>query len=273
MNFKRKSVRFALIGMIAILTTMVFACASFIPAAKATAPTITYYANNGTNFIRSATPFNFATADYTFSQAVLSNGGILTTLTPKTGGASYADFGFGYTFGELGDISSIPIIGSGSYSVNLYLDMNTADDVANGPFFSWSGNTYTGVGGDTYGLGPSITNSGTITTASSFYLILDGNTYTIAQLQSGAVAGITSSTIVGFWFGVTNHPTTAQFEIDQISGQPVVPVSVGGEWSPITLQALNPINPLQLVGPWIALALIAAASTLAGYRRFFKKHW
>jgi hypothetical protein len=53
----------------------------------------------------------------------------------------------------------------------------------------------------------------------------------------------------------------------------VNPAAVGGEWAPITLQTLTPINAVQLLAPWIALALIAAASTVAAYRRLFKKHW
>jgi hypothetical protein len=275
MNFKRKSARYVSIATFAILVTMVLVFASVIPAAKAPAPGLTYYANDGSNFIRSATPFNFQTTDYTFSQTVLPNGGILTTLTPRTTGIPYADFGLGYTFGKLGDIASIPITGSGLYSVNIYFDMNTADDIGgNGLFFGWSGNTFTGLGGDAYGLGTvQITNSGTINTGSSFNLMAPlSGTYTIAQLQAGAVAGIDSNTIVGFWFGVINHPTTAQFEIDGINGLPPAAVPVGGEWSPITFQVLNPVNMLQLIGPWIALALIAAATAVATYRRLLKKH-
>lgn len=49
--------------------------------------------------------------------------------------------------------------------------------------------------------------------------------------------------------------------------------SVGGEWSPITMQVMSPIDAVQLVATWIALALIAAASAFAAYRRWFKKHW
>lgn len=275
MNFKGDIGLYTSIVMAATLVTMVFACASAIPAAKAAVPGLTYYANDGSNFIRSATPFNFQTTDYNFSQTVLSGGGILTTLTPRTTGIPYADLGLGYTFGKLGDITSIPIVGSGSYSVNVYFDMNTTDDAGgNGPFFAWSGNIFTGVGGDTYGLGPTITGSGTITPGDSVYLLLNGNTYTIAQLQSGAVAGIDNNTLVGFWFGIINHPTTAQFEIDLINGLPVAssPVPVGGETVKITFQVMNPMNILQIMGPWIVLALIAAAAAVATYRRSLKKH-
>jgi hypothetical protein len=48
--------------------------------------------------------------------------------------------------------------------------------------------------------------------------------------------------------------------------------SVGGQWAPITMQALTPINAFQLA-PWIALAFIAAATAVAAYRRLLKKHW
>jgi hypothetical protein len=48
---------------------------------------------------------------------------------------------------------------------------------------------------------------------------------------------------------------------------------VGGEWAPIPMQTLAPINTLMLLAPWIALGLIAAASAVAMYRRLLKKHW
>jgi hypothetical protein len=49
--------------------------------------------------------------------------------------------------------------------------------------------------------------------------------------------------------------------------------SIGGEWAPTTLQALSPIGTLQLMAPWIILALVAAASAFVAYRRFLKKRW
>jgi hypothetical protein len=49
--------------------------------------------------------------------------------------------------------------------------------------------------------------------------------------------------------------------------------SVGGEWTPITMQALTPTSALPLLAPWIALALIAAASAVAAYKRLLRKHW
>jgi hypothetical protein len=48
---------------------------------------------------------------------------------------------------------------------------------------------------------------------------------------------------------------------------------VGGESVSMRMQVMSPINAVQLIAPWIALALIAAATAVAGYRRFLKKRW
>lgn len=271
MNPKGESVGYVSIATVAILATVVFTCASVIPMVKALdyVPGLAYYANEGSNFIRSATPFAFATADYDFLQSVTASGGIITTLTPLPGGTGgYADLGFGYTFGKLGDIASIPIVGIGTYAINIYIDMNTANDIGgNGPFFSWSGDTFNGLDGDEYGLGPQITGSGAITPVDSFSLVAHGySTYTIAQLQAGAVAGIDGNTIVGFWFGIT-YQMNPQFEIDLINGEPVVCVSppVGGEWVPVgTIQML-----IQLVG--YSAAMSAVIASFVGLKRLRKK--
>jgi hypothetical protein len=94
--------------------------------------------------------------------------------------------------------------------------------------------------------------------------------------RARAVAGIDNNTLVGFWFGVINHPTTTQFEVDLINGLPVssspVRVPVGGETVKITFHVMNPMSMLQLIGPWIVLALIAATAGIAAYRRTLKKH-
>jgi hypothetical protein len=50
-----------------------------------------------------------------------------------------------------------------------------------------------------------------------------------------------------------------------------VSLSVGGEWAPISLQALSPLNTVEVLSPWIALAFVAAASAFAVSRRFLKK--
>lgn len=50
-----------------------------------------------------------------------------------------------------------------------------------------------------------------------------------------------------------------------------VNLSVGGEWAPITLQVLSPLNTIEALSPWIALAFAAVASGFAASRRFLKK--
>lgn len=267
MDSRRNSFNYASIAAATMIMTVIFAYAIVTPNVRADINGLAYYANDGSNFVRSSTPFSFSTADYHFVQTVTPGGGIVTTLTPLTTGTPYADFGFAYTFGKLGDITSIPIVGTGSYSVNIWIDMNTADDIANGPFFSWSGNTFTGQSGDTYGLGPAMTGSGTITTGDSFFLMLNGNSYTIAQLQSGVVPGIDGNTIVGFWFGIINHAEPRTFEIDLINGQPLVSVSppVGGEWLPANTIPLL----LQIISYSAALSAIVAS--FVGFKRLKKK--
>jgi hypothetical protein len=48
--------------------------------------------------------------------------------------------------------------------------------------------------------------------------------------------------------------------------------AVGGQWAPVTMQIIAPVNAMQVLAPWIALALLVAASALAAIRRLPKKH-
>jgi hypothetical protein len=51
-----------------------------------------------------------------------------------------------------------------------------------------------------------------------------------------------------------------------------LPVPVGGEWAPITLYALSPINTLQLMALWVSLALtMATTASFVGIRHLKKK--
>jgi hypothetical protein len=105
-------------------------------------------------------------------------------------------------------------------------------------------------------------------------------------------ASVTSPQIVGLmyyvctgWTGTGDVPasgtgTSVTFTITKDStitwnweSLPLKGPSVGGEWTPITMQAVTPINTLQLLAPWVALALMAAAFAVAAYRRLLKKHW
>ncbi|MGH7904519.1 MAG: hypothetical protein ACREPA_10430 [Candidatus Dormibacteraceae bacterium] len=155
---------------------------------------ITYYtANNGTTFQRSRMPFTGLE-----SQSANRNGSVTVSIT---GAPGYADSGFAIYDGTLGGLTSFKLNGTGDqYGMNLWFDVN-----GDGEFFTWAGNVYTGVGSDTYGLGPASAADGTLTVndGSSFYLIKNGMTYTLAQLKSGSAPGITSATHIAIWVGVT----------------------------------------------------------------------
>jgi hypothetical protein len=120
-------------------------------------------------------------------------------------GAAYSDAGVvlylngGLTLGQL---QSVSVDSTGSpLAVNLWLD--TGGD---GKFFAlggFSGYELTGLNGDSYaGCGaPSLSAS------SSCYMLGGdgaGKSYTLADLQAGAVAGIDGNTPTALWIGVTN---------------------------------------------------------------------
>jgi hypothetical protein len=124
------------------------------------------------------------------------------TLTINSSPA-YADCGFYIFFGMLGDLNSIKITttsGSDPISVNIWFDKNT-----DGEFFTWNGTVYGGVAGDAYILGPQSSNNVlTVNTGSTFMsLNPGGSNYTLAQLIGGAASGITITTRIAIWVGIS----------------------------------------------------------------------
>jgi hypothetical protein len=118
-------------------------------------------------------------------------------------GSSYSDAGIVLYFDgtlKLGDLQGVSITSTGSpLSMNLWLD--TGGD---GTFFAFdSSGLFTGLNGDSYG-----GHSGNMQDGSSPFYMLGGNgaggTYTLSQLQAGAVSGIGASTPVALWIGITN---------------------------------------------------------------------
>ena len=88
-------------------------------------------------------------------------------------------------------------------SMNLYLD--TGND---GRFFSFTGNQFTGLDGDSYanvalGAGGGSFNDNTVFTKVGGIAALP-STFTLAQLKAGSVAGIDTNTRVSFWIGGGN---------------------------------------------------------------------
>ena len=220
--------------------------------------TPTFYATpDGSVRLRSSIPFNFTTTDYNYTQQLLVNGDIISNLTNFGPSIPYADLGFGYTYGLLGSIvlvnnvtqsppwgtSNVPIYGNGTFYIYAYFDTNMAGDInGNGPFFEWVNNAYLGLNGDEYGsLGPftcNIANNYTvyITPETPIDMLSGANVgenFTLSQLQNGQPnangfyqTDVTSNTIVGFWFGVTNETYSQQFEIYTTAPEYIAPFGV-----------------------------------------------
>jgi len=157
-----------------------------------------YTINDGTQFSRSSSPTSTTVGNGTVSQTVNQDGSVTLNISNSPG---YADDGFYLRVGKLGDFNGLQIAtsaGSDPVSVNIWFDVDN-----NGEFFVWNGGVLTSLGNDVYSLGPSSAqNVLTVNANSNFYLIPGGGTYTLAQLQSGAVAGITSSTQIAIWVGI-----------------------------------------------------------------------
>jgi hypothetical protein len=161
-------------------------------------------------FCVSSTPF-FSTDGSNYSK--ISDDGLFEIYASTEYG--YTDSGVAFDFSngglKLGTLTGVNVnftalTSDDHLSVNLWFDTS-----GNGEFFSFipfAGRTeYNGLGGDVYGLGP--TQSGgslSMTESSSFFLIGgagNGDTYTLAQLQAGAVSGINADTPVAVWIGAT----------------------------------------------------------------------
>ncbi len=147
------------------------------------------------------------------------------------GGAAYSDAGLilfqdgSLTLGQLGSVS---VVSTGAQlAVNLWLD--TGGD---GKFFVYAtdgSGLFTGLNGDSYaGCGAPTVNG-----PSSCY-VLGGNgaggTFTLAQLQAGAVAGIGAGTPTALWIGVVGGSQTygTVADISSITVTTVNPVPDGG---------------------------------------------
>jgi hypothetical protein len=118
-------------------------------------------------------------------------------------GASYSDAGIVLYFDgtlTLGDLQGVSITSTGSpVSMNLWLDSG-----GDGRFFAFdSSGLLTGLNGDSYG-----GHAGNTHDISSPFYMLGGNgagsTYSLSQLQAGAVSGIGATTPVALWIGITN---------------------------------------------------------------------
>jgi hypothetical protein len=141
-------------------------------------------------------------------------------------GSSYSDAGIVLYFDgtlKLGDLQGVSITSTGSpVSMNLWLDSG-----GDGRFFAFDSNgLLTGLNGDSYG-----GHAGNTQDVSSPFYMLGGNgagsTYTLSQLQAGAVSSIGATTPVALWIGITNGGGSAlsadigTVTVSTVAAQPV----------------------------------------------------
>ena len=161
---------------------------------------INYYTvTDGNPFTRSLTPMNVTSGNETVSQSI-TNGSVNLNISNAPG---YADCGFYLYAGLLENLNNITVnatSGSSDFGLNIWFDND-----ANGEFFNWNGNSYSGTGTDSYILGPSSQNGNLTINSSSQFTSLqpNGGNYTLAQLKNGAAPGINGDTPVAIWIGIT----------------------------------------------------------------------
>ncbi len=162
----------------------------------------TVIGGGGTGFCQYANPSTESVVGGgTDSQAIVP-GGISLSITSN--GTTYADDGFYVPLGTLGSFSGYTITGTGSgFGSNLWFGN-----------FNWTGgnpNCFVSVpAGSNYGLGPSSSGGNlTVTGASNFFMVdasgscTAGTTASLTNLQGGE-CGMTSSTPVWVWIGITS---------------------------------------------------------------------
>ncbi len=174
-------------------------------AAASVASQVDYYTttNNAVPFTRLLTPMSTASGGSTVSQTANPDGSVTLTANASLG---YSDSGFYMNAGTLGDLKSILVTGPAGlnpFGVNIWFDKDN-----NGEYFVWNNNVLTGLGGDSYILGPASQNGVLSINANSTFTSLNpsGGNYTLAQLENGAAPGINSNTKIAIWVGanVTN---------------------------------------------------------------------
>ncbi|HTP06284.1 MAG TPA: hypothetical protein VMM54_14150 [Nitrospirota bacterium] len=187
------------------------------PSGAATvASLVDYYTiNDGSQFIRSLVPFSVPTGNSgTALQMDNSDGSVTLTINNSP---AYADCGFYIFVGMLGDLNSIKITttsGSDPIGVNIWFDKDS-----NGEFFTWTGTVYGSVAGDAYILGPQSTNNVLSLNTGSIFTSLNpgGGSYTLAQLIGGAAPGITITTRIAIWTGISVNSGSSTATIQSLT--------------------------------------------------------
>jgi hypothetical protein len=142
----------------------------------------------------------------TATQVVNSNGSVTLTLANV---GTYGDTGFYVPLGTLGSVVSNGFTittTDGTAKTNLYFD--TSGD---GKFFAWADNgCWSGLGGDNYSIGNAGTSgTGTFTVDHTATY----GAYTISQLNTGSLTGVTTNTQVAVWVGIQTNSGSASVTI------------------------------------------------------------
>ncbi len=189
-----------------------------------------YTINDGMHFTRTSGPSSTATGNGTVSQTINTDGSVNLTISNSPG---YADDGFYLRVGTLGDFNGLQIATSADsnpISVNIWFDVDN-----NGEFFVWSGNVLSSLGNDAYILGPSSVQNVLSVNGNSNFTSLNpgGGNYTLAQLKSGAVAGITSTTKIAIWVGIATNGGSLSATVNSIQNPVLTPFTyTGREYDP-----------------------------------------
>jgi len=170
-----------------------------------------YFAINDSGFYVSPTGFSTANA-----QSVISGANFhIQAAAPAGDSGIVFYFNGGLTLGNLQSVS-ISTVGGTPLNLNLWLDRG-----GDGKFFSFNAIQLTSLNGDSYaGAGP---QTATYNSTSSFYMLGGsgaGGTYTLAQIQGGAVSGIGPNTLTALWVGA-NAPISADISSVAVSTVPL----------------------------------------------------
>ncbi len=191
------------------------------PVSAKVAPVVTYYGDNTADgFVRSFKVTNIEGDGYGIHQSGSFKGAVvMSAFADGAGQETSAGFVIVVGWASLGHLRSITVApsdltltGSAKFALNLWIDANTVDDTKeNGPFFVWSGNTFTDLGGDVYALGPGVgAGGGTslfVDLTTTFFVIggtFGGQTKTVADLE----AAYPEATF-GVWIGIDISGGTA----------------------------------------------------------------
>jgi hypothetical protein len=198
-----------------------------------TGDNVSYKVNVGTMYVGSSALDKSKSANGVNQQASASYSNNQFTLSvSSTGSSAYTDAGILIGFDgslTLGELQSLTFSSSAPISLSIWLDTggNGSTGGPNGAFLQFNNGVWTGSynGDTTMGTGVLANNTLTSGTSLNMYTYLgqtgQSGTYTLAQLQSGAVSGIDANTLVAIWIGISTSSGTKTATISNVELDPV----------------------------------------------------